>query len=482
LEKKTTQFLSTTLQRLLADATAAACTTPACARRLYGHMLASLVAPCRATVSNLICLCGRAQLDWTADYRLYAKDRVDPALLFRHALQALHAHVPPEQPLVVAIDDTLVRKTGTKIHGVNWKRDPTGPHFQTNLVRGQRYVQLSAAWPGPDGQARMIPVDFTHAPTPPKPSKKAPPAQWQLYKEQQKQQRLNTVALTRLEQLRAALPNARNLVVVGDGSYTNAAVLKGLPPHTVYIGRLRKDAVLHARPGPPPAIGRPPLYGAQLPTPEALRTDDTVAWQTVEAFAAGKRHTFRVKTLGPVLWRKSGAACLLRVIVIAPIGYRLRNGSRLLYRQPAFLICTDPDMPVEEVLQDYLWRWGIEVNFRDEKTLLGTGEAQVRTPASTHHQPAVTVAAYAFLWLAALQLTQSGDPPRSLLPPKWRPPKTGEAAPALHTGALVRALRCELWAPQLSPESFSHFMSSTPVDANAQKPEPSLPHVLFAAA
>jgi hypothetical protein len=185
LEKKTTQLLSTALHRLPTNATTAAGTTPRCARRLHGHMLASLVSPCRATVSNLICLCGRAQLDWSADYRLYAKERVDPALLFRHALQARHAHVPPEPPLVVAIDDTLVRKTGTKIHGVGWKRDPTGPHFQTNLVRGQRYVQLAAAWPGPDGQARLILVDFTHAPTPPKPPKKAPPAQWQLYQEQQ---------------------------------------------------------------------------------------------------------------------------------------------------------------------------------------------------------------------------------------------------------------------------------------------------------
>lgn len=474
--------MSPALHRLLAGATTAACTTPAAARRLYGHMLASLVSPCRATISNLICLCGRAHLDWTADYRLYAKERVDSALLFRHALQAIHAHLPPEQPLVVAIDDTLVRKTGTQIHGVGWKRDPTGPHFQTNLVRGQRYVQLTAAWPGPAGQARMIPVDFTHAPTPPKPSKKAPPAQWQHYREQQKQQRLNTVALTCIEQLRQALPASRTLVVVGDGSYTNAAVLQGRPDNTVYIGRLRKDAVLHAPPGPPPATGRPPSYGAPLPTPDALRSDDTAAWQTVEAFAAGKRHAFKVKTLGPVLWRKSGAGCPLRIIVIAPLGYRLRRSSRLLYRQPAFLLCTDPDMPLEEVLQDYLWRWGIEVNFRDEKTLFGTGEAQVRTAASTHHQPAVTVAAYALLWLAALQLLESGAAPPHLRPPKWRHPKTGEAAPPLHTGELVRALRCELWAPQLSPESFSHFTSPVPADANAQKPEPSLPHALFAAA
>lgn len=38
-----------------------------------------------------------------------------------------------------------------------------------------------------------------------------------------------------------------------------------------------------------------------------------------------------------------------------------------------------------------LWRWGIEVNFRDEKTLLGTGEAQVRTAAFNRIQAAVTV-------------------------------------------------------------------------------------------
>lgn len=445
-------------------------------------MLAVLVSPCRGTITNLICLCGRAHLDWSADYRLYARERVDPTLLFRHAALEIHSHLPVEAPFVASIDDTLTRKTGPKIHGVAWKRDPLGPAFQTNLVRGQRYLQLTAAWPGRDGRARMIPVDFTHAPTPPKPAKKAPPSQHQLYKQQQKQQRLNVVARARLEHLRQTVPASRRLIVAGDGGYTNTEVLKNLPQNTVYIGRIRKDAVLHALPGPAPATGRPPSYGALLPTPEALRTDDTVSWQTIEAFSAGQRHTFKIKTLDSALWRKSGADCPLRVVVIAPIGYRLRKGSRLLYRQPAFLICTDPDLPLEELVQYYLWRWGIEVNFHDEKTLIGTGEAQVRTPESNQTQPAVTVAAYSFLWLAALQLAASGDPPEQLLPPKWRQPKPDGDAAALSTGDLLRALRCELWADQLSPESFSHFTSPPPDDLNAQKLTPSLAPALFAAA
>jgi len=39
------------------------------------------------------------------------------------------------------------------------------------------------------------------------------------------------------------------------------------------------------------------------------------------------------------------------------------------------LICTDPDLALEDLLQQYIWRWDIEVNHRDEKTILGVGQA-----------------------------------------------------------------------------------------------------------
>ena len=110
-------------------------------------MLAITLLPCRATITNRICAAGRAHLDWSSDYRLYSLERVEPRLLLREVLAHVHAHVPGQQRVVVAIDDTLIRKTGAHIDGVGWKRDPAGPKFQTNLVRGQRYVQISAAWP-----------------------------------------------------------------------------------------------------------------------------------------------------------------------------------------------------------------------------------------------------------------------------------------------------------------------------------------------
>jgi hypothetical protein len=66
---------------------------------------------------------------------------------------------------------------------------------------------------------------------------------------------------------------------------------------------------------------------------------------------------------------QAGSSHNLQLLVIAPLGYRLRKGSKLLYRQPAFIICTDPSLAIDLLLQSYLWRWDIEINFRDQKSL-----------------------------------------------------------------------------------------------------------------
>ena len=83
-------------------------------------------------------------------------------------------------------------------------------------------------------------------------------------------------------------------------------------------------------------------------------------------------HQFKIKTLAPLRWLPAGKEYDLRLIVIAPLGYKPTKPPRVLYRKAAYLICTDddPNASIQEVLQAYVWRWDIEVNFRDEKTLL----------------------------------------------------------------------------------------------------------------
>ena len=384
------------------------------------HLQGTLLCPERLTLTNIIVTNGGQFADWSADYRLYSMGRLESDLLFKSVRSSIESQLPPERPLVVAVDDTIVRKSGTKIAGVAWKRDPLGPAFQTNLVRAQRYVQFSAAWPLADGSAKSLPIGFHHTPGAPKLPKGACADEEAkaLHRADRKRLSLTAQTVGHLKTLRATTPAERKLVVTGDGGYTNARILKGLPESTTYIGRMRKDAVLHHPPKAPEpgAKGRKHSYGERAPTPEALLRDTSIPWQEVEAFAAGKRQRFKIKTMGPVQWRKAGADKKLRIIVIAPLGYRLRTGSKLLYRQPAYILTTDPELPLAEVLQYYLWRWGIEVNFREEKSLIGTGDAQVRGEAANEHQPAMTVATYSQLWIAALTLHASGKPITPLRP------------------------------------------------------------------
>jgi hypothetical protein len=432
-------------------------------------LLAHLLAFGRHTISSMLRAQNRHHLDWSADYRFYSQDRFDEDAVFDQIRRQVQAHLPGNQPLVAAMDDSLLRKTGRKIHGVRFLRDPLSPPFQVNLVRGLRVLQISAGLPQGGGMARMIPIDFQHAVLPAKPRHNASDQEWQNYKALKAQTNINSVGCQRIAALRQRLDQAgseRRLVVGVDGRFTNRTFLKQIPERTVIIGRIRKDAVVHQLPAEQPARGRKRKYGPQLPTPEALLKDPSIPFETVRAFAAGKMHEFKVKRLRPVVLRLDRAARPVQLMVIKPLGYRLTLGGRLLYRQPAYLICTAPQMALEEFLQHFLWRWDIEVNFRDEKTLLGVGQAQVHTAPSNQNAPALAVAAYALLLLASVNAYGKNGVPDRLEQAKWYRRKKKDRAT---TNELINQLRRELWAEALNPEHFPHFRSSRPPDQKCEK-------------
>jgi len=423
----------------------------------------------RHTLTDLVCVSGRQFVDWSADYRLFSRDVWEAHELFVPITQGVVDLVPDGAPIVTAMDDTAVKKTGTHTPGVAYRRDPLSPAFHTNFIRGQRFLQMSGLLPHaePAGSARAVPIAFEHSPPVPKPKKGASADERQAYRQQKREQNLSTHGVKVMRRLREDLDGrhgaADRVLVVGvDGSYTNRTVLKNLPDRTTLIGRVRKDAKLFALPRPEDQapVGTRRRYGTRLPTPEQIRCDEGIPWQEVQAFASGKMHTFRVKTLAPVLWKKAGPGQPLRVVVIAPVGYRPRKGSKLLYRQPAYLICTDPDLPLKELIQYYLWRWDIEVNHRDEKQIIGVGEAQVRSPESVERQPALAVASYSILLLAAARAYGTGTPRGRLPLPKWQAKRTDER---LSTQELVRQLRSEVWAHAIDTLHLNsdHFMDGT---------------------
>jgi hypothetical protein len=120
------------------------------------HVLSQLVSFGRHTITALLRTQARHQRDWSADYRFYSQDRIDPQVLFQTVRQQIEGRLEPSAPLVVAMDDSLLRKTGRKIQGVRYYRDPMSPAFTVNLVRGLRVLQLSAAVAQKDGAARPL--------------------------------------------------------------------------------------------------------------------------------------------------------------------------------------------------------------------------------------------------------------------------------------------------------------------------------------
>ena len=418
--------------------------------------MSHLVCMGRHTMTNLLATEGRQFVDWTADYRMYSRERIDCRGVFGQVRKEV-CSLSDAKVLITALDDSLLQKTGKKIPGVKYARDPMGPPFHVNFVRGQRVIQMSAAV-SKGGQARMIPVMFNDASTPDKPRRDASSDTWARYKEERKARRLSVRGVECISEMRAQMDKDWALWVGVDGSYTNRTVLGGLPDNTVLIGRIRSDARLFHLPATcaMTGAGRKRIYGAPAPTPEEMRKDEALAWQTVCAYASGKTHEFRVKTMKYLRWRGSGKTHTLQVLVIAPTPYRLTKGSRLLYRNPAYLICTDPSIPADKVLQAYLWRWDIETNFRDEKTLLGTGQAQVRNPASTRAVPQMMVASYSLLLLAGIKLWGVKGMPAPANIPKWQHPTRKYRA---STNDLIKQLRSELWADSIASANLSDFAS-----------------------
>jgi hypothetical protein len=438
--------------------------------------LSALTCLGRHTVSGLLCTAGQQFRDWSAAYRLFERERLDPQALWRVPLNGVLETLPPASPVVALLDDTLVRKRGHRIAGTSWRRDPLGPHFADNFIWASRFLQISLALPEHPGasasSARAIPVDLLHAPSPRKPTRRADAQQWQSWRALSAAATISRRGAERLTHLRQAIDEfaggaTRPLLVCADATFTNRTVLRALPPRTTLIGRIRKDARLYALPTAEEenhGRGRHRCYGQLRPTPEQWRRDESIPWTTVQAFAAGNVHDFDIKFIQPLRWKHAGGERQLSLLIVRPIAYRLRKGAHLSYRNPAYLICSDPALAPQQILQAYLWRWEIELNFRDEKTLLGFGQPQVRSDPAVRTTATFFVFVYALLLLALENCHLAHSPlPR----PRWQRLRPRRPHSPITTPQAISLLRADLWTSALGLQNKNGFAAR---DQRATKP------------
>ena len=371
--------------------------------RAKEHAIAGLCAFGRKTITNFAIFLGRDQTSIVADYKLYSEYKWHPNDLFNPLLEQ-GLKYSTEKYITVAADDTRLSKTGRKIPNASWGRDPMSPHFHTNLMWGIRFLQMSLILPlyKQDSQTapRAIPIRFIDAPSVKRPGKKASQEEIKAYKEKIKIHNLSTLFIKNAKELRKTLDQLgyqdKNLLYTVDGSFCNKICFGIEDPRIHLIARCRKNIKLCFKSN---EEGRR-FYAKEKFTPEEVRQDESISWQTKQIFYGGEFRTIRCKEVNHVLWQGRAKRRSLRLIVIAPIPY-IRAGRRN-YRYPAYLLCTDTESDLQELMQSYFDRLPIEYNHRDEKSIVGVGQAQVRNEYSVWKQPALHVAAYSALLLASV--------------------------------------------------------------------------------
>lgn len=425
----------------------------------------------RHTLTRLICSKNEQHHDWSADYKFFSVRQWNADDLFLEIFKqcATHSHWT-DNVILVAMDDTTRKKTGKKIPGVTTLRDPMSLPFHINLSPGLRYLQ-AAALINPGNQIefnRAIPIYFDEASPAKKPKKNAPDYVKEHYEIERKSKRISVLghqATLRIRAMVDQLPheNKRHLFITVDGSFCNRNFLRELPEHITAIARTRKDLKIFK----PAEIftqgkGRKRIYGEALPTPKEIRQDDAYPWYTTHIFFAGEYHNLRYKTVAPVLWKKGTGSIPCRLIITAPLRYRNNTTSKPLYRDPAYILVNDITTPVERLLQFYFLRWDIEVNHRDEKSHIGMGDAQMRSPHSVVRNPQFTVAVYSLLLLASI-MAYGPERTEEYLPlPKWRKPSKRRPS----TLDILAQFRKEIMTAQLNYDPVQKLNKSNVVRTN----------------
>lgn len=335
--------------------------------RMFVALLVGMVAqPGRRTVCGMLVGAGVARVwrhgraHWFFSHARWGVEQVGLALVGL----IVSGLLPAGAPVLLVVDDTLMRRSGRRVSGAAWQHD--------GARKGPKSAQVS--W-GTCFVVVGIVVDLPFLDRPvclpvlarlwrPKGVSKAVLAC-----------QMVSAIVTRL----AAGSPGRAVHVVADAHYAGAdgaptrreLVGRGLPDGVSLTSRLRRNAVLKAIAAPVPgAGGRPRRIGARLGTPTDLAR--TLPWARQRVSRYGRRDSVEVAET-VCLWYGTYRSRAVRVILVREPGSTAKAGHDLA------LVTTDLDSPAGEIVARYAARWSIEVAFEDARQHTGVGEARNRT-------------------------------------------------------------------------------------------------------
>jgi DDE superfamily endonuclease len=250
-----------------------------------------------------------------------------------------------DTPILLAIDDTLFRRWGRKVHHAVWTRDGAaqGPR---KLGRGNRWVIA----------AIVIELPFCSHPV-------CLPVLCRLWAGKGRASPVQLAA--ELLTLLAEEFNDRVVHGVADAAYHGRPLVVA---GTTWTTRLPANAALYG-PKPPPTgkRGRPRHKGHRLGRLSDLAA--TATWQTVTVSRYARRDTVQIAVIDSI-WYGAFGNTPGHTILVRDTGHT--DGYDVA------IFTTDPHRPPAEIVARYAARWPIETAIAAGKQLLGIGQARNR--------------------------------------------------------------------------------------------------------
>jgi DDE superfamily endonuclease len=369
------------------------CFTAPTMRTFQALVAGFLTQPGQRTVTGMLLgarLAGRRHHDLA--YRFFARARWSADQLGLVLLELICATlIPAGAPLVLAVDDTLWRRAGRKIHGTAWHHDGNGP-ARHRPAWGHRWVVVGVILNLPFlRRAVCLPIL----------ARLWIPGQGD---------RTPLVLARELLDLTVAYLGDRRVHLVGDAAYIGKP-LRGLPTHVTVTARLRADAALH-QPAPPHTgrPGRPRVKGHRLPELIVIAAMTCYQWSPVQVHCYGKTLDREVLAIR-CLWYGALGGQPVQVILSRPVG--APDGYELA------LVTTDLAATPAMIIERYANRWSAEIMFLDARHLAGVGQARTRTRRSVERLVPFGLCCYS---LAIIWYAHHGHPAHDLAAHRARAP------------------------------------------------------------
>lgn len=259
--------------------------------------------------------------------------------------------LPARAALTVAMDDTLFRRWGRKVHAAVWTHDGAaqGP---AKVGFGNRWVVVGI----------VVRLPMLTRPV-------CVPVLARLWAGKGTASHVE-LARELLGLLARAFPD-RPIHAVGDAAYHGPA-LRDLPRRITITTRLPANAVLYGL--TPPRTGkrgRPRAKGDRLGTAADLAA--TACWATTTVERDGRTDTVQLATV-TCLWYGVFGARPVGVVLLREATTTRTRGYDLA------LVTTDTDATGARIICRYAARWSVEVAIFDSKQTFGVGQAHNRTP------------------------------------------------------------------------------------------------------